>query len=470
MEVEIQQEETTTNRTSSSRETEIQAPSILGSNANVVEYNPGDPLQQKNLLEALNANNEMIRKVIMRQSHETLIQNKSGSGDFGNTVHKLPRPGEEHITPNSPQSQIQRDPQPINVTPAAAAGQENGTNQGSSSQDNPWKSTFTNPSYTVDLKGDTNSPQVQLHKPPGMPSSSNRSPSRSGSPGTADLNNGENNNNNDQISNDLHSMTSVLHQISSPVKDFHTTASIRQQLATPSPSQQEGNPEGGTRRQGTTETPPRSDQKTPKTYAQATVPSLRTTEDPPVWSLHKSKEYVREAMTQMPQRTMIIELDGIEVEFTLDYEDLPKGCFVCHQTGHIARTCPQLTTTKEVDPKEFEVAFKEAVAHKEKKTKEREERQRKREEIEPTQTMNDVERNPRKPGRIILVNQTSFHGINGASTSRGAGSNRFLPLAKDPDEELEERRSVDDKDNEDEHNSVRLGSSSEKDKKEAQKE
>ncbi|KAL3699711.1 hypothetical protein R1sor_017733 [Riccia sorocarpa] len=569
---------------------------------------PQDPLQQKELLEALNANNEMIRKIIMRQSLEgsprisprpntNVISNPSGeaeriSADIHERLDRSPSelgPDKEHLM--------------------AAATQQ---------------------------QSDQNSPRRMQQQPPGPPSSSPYDADRTPKPPENHLMQ-EKNDRTRRSSTDFHTTASVVQQLSTPRAGIHSTASIRGQLETQRPEQKETT-EGESKEAAQNGASKEGSQPKARSYAQATNPSAAPVngidqDQPPAWSPQKNKDYVKEAMLQMPQpeiradpskirrkvlneetvervrkklqtleskalvlftgnsnplrdtvvkwvqdqftiklgvtvnhvknlgpghhlivvgssqerarifdqppkdfngkymrlspwtpdydarvekqkrkpvwidimyvnpafeeegiallkelgtllhvagidkekrhkfphirglvlmdrytewpEAMVLELEGTEVEFTIDYEDLPEGCFICHQTGHLARTCPQVTTTKEVDPEEFEVAFKEAVAHKAKKDKAREERKQKREAVEQNPSQGEA-----RTGRIIPINKTSLKGVPGASSSRrGAGSNRFGPLAFEPDED-EEYLSQEEEMDED-HNSVRLDSGSE---------
>ncbi|KAL3677355.1 hypothetical protein R1sor_027303 [Riccia sorocarpa] len=55
-----------------------------------------------------------------------------------------------------------------------------------------------------------------------------------------------------------------------------------------------------------------------------------------------------------------IEYEGGTAEFQLYYEFLPEGCYVCHEVGHVARFCPQTTTTREVSKEDLEEAIRQA--------------------------------------------------------------------------------------------------------------
>ncbi|KAL3677780.1 hypothetical protein R1sor_020736 [Riccia sorocarpa] len=67
---------------------------------------------------------------------------------------------------------------------------------------------------------------------------------------------------------------------------------------------------------------------------------------------------------ELPE-VITIDLEGYEVEFTLDYEELPEGCFTCHEVLHKARDCPHMIVdTRVADPKEIEEAIRATEAKK----------------------------------------------------------------------------------------------------------
>ncbi|KAL3679798.1 hypothetical protein R1sor_022754 [Riccia sorocarpa] len=60
-----------------------------------------------------------------------------------------------------------------------------------------------------------------------------------------------------------------------------------------------------------------------------------------------------------PPEAAAVTFEEGYVEFELHYEPLPTGCFTCHQEGHTARFCPQITTFKEVNPEDVAAAMDE---------------------------------------------------------------------------------------------------------------
>ncbi|KAL3675020.1 hypothetical protein R1sor_024968 [Riccia sorocarpa] len=71
-----------------------------------------------------------------------------------------------------------------------------------------------------------------------------------------------------------------------------------------------------------------------------------------------------------------IDYDGSCAEFKLYYEFLPEGCYTCHEVGHVARFCPQTTSTREVSKAELEEALR--AARETKRTQENEATDKKR--------------------------------------------------------------------------------------------
>ncbi|KAL3681826.1 hypothetical protein R1sor_024782 [Riccia sorocarpa] len=55
-----------------------------------------------------------------------------------------------------------------------------------------------------------------------------------------------------------------------------------------------------------------------------------------------------------------IEYEEGSAEFQLLYEFLPKGCFTCHEVGHVARFYPLTTKTRTVSKEDIDAAIKAA--------------------------------------------------------------------------------------------------------------
>ncbi|KAL3678500.1 hypothetical protein R1sor_021456 [Riccia sorocarpa] len=254
---------------------------------------PQDPLQQKELLEALNANYEMIRKIIMKQSQagSPRISPRPGTSTSANQFYPA-----DKLDPNSPGLQ-DRSPSELRQGKGvlmAAATQQHGEDEGEINKDpHRWSSTFTNPSYTQEKNADRDSPIKLQQRPPGTPSSNTPVDGSESNPSENHLEQ-EKNDTTRHSSKDFHTTASVIQQLLTPRTGIHSTASIQQQLEIQGPRRKE-NTRGESNEAPQNSVPSSSSEgrrpPNQRSYAQATNPATTpglgedaAQNQPPVWS------------------------------------------------------------------------------------------------------------------------------------------------------------------------------------------
>ncbi|KAL3698838.1 hypothetical protein R1sor_012914 [Riccia sorocarpa] len=263
---------------------------------------PNDPLQQKDWLEALNTNNEMIRKIIMRQSQELSPRNKSSSGSqviVNASTEDDPKRDVEKL-PDRPSA---HDHEADKGYLEAAADQREVQESEIAKNPHLWSSTFTHPSFTQENQAPGSLPREVLHQPPGTPSSSKQVQWDDLTPkGNLHLKPGDPN---IQSSMEFHTTASVLKQMRSPTQGTHSSDLLHQHHGSPGPVSPVGRA-GAEPKGGAHNTPSGTGQQHgPTSYAQATNPSATQpqdgAEDQHSWPSKKNREYVKAAMIQMLQ-------------------------------------------------------------------------------------------------------------------------------------------------------------------------
>ncbi|KAL3684627.1 hypothetical protein R1sor_002649 [Riccia sorocarpa] len=277
----------------SSGDTGIQAPSQDEGNEGEENFIPRDPQEQRALLDALNANNEMIHKIIMRQSQDGSMQSRLSTG------HRSPDADLQRgrsFTQNPQDEESRGSRTEAEILMAAAKRQ-----QGEMLNQHQWSNTFNNPSYKERSIVNEDSPLEAPQLPPGSPSSSVPAPERhKGLPTPLEWKSKPPEN--PRI---VHSTAAVVQQLASQEQELHSTASVRHQMESPRPIGQQGRTEEATGKELPMENSPEPSGRPTKTYAQATDPTSgnhpTNKANQPSWSSVESREYVRGAMKQMPQ-------------------------------------------------------------------------------------------------------------------------------------------------------------------------